>query len=129
LNALYAGTQADGLALLAPFIALNPIVSSSHMITYPNINGAAFFGQGDQAKCQGPGFDLLPVSNWGLGVKRTDVPTLSSWFAKLTTLYQNNPALRRISLTIQRFPNDAVKAVPCDSTAYSGRSREIISHL
>lgn len=97
------------------------------MVPYHQINRAAFFGTGDAAQCEGPGFDGLPLNIYGLGLKRTDTATFSTYFSNLAAFYTANPSLRGISTTIQRFGTTAPLAVPDSETAYG--HRDIITHL
>ncbi|KAH8799835.1 hypothetical protein F5884DRAFT_117923 [Xylogone sp. PMI_703] len=129
LNAVFAGPEDEGLAHLKPFTALGPFLSGHSMVDYPKINQAAFFGQGDSDTCQGPGKELLSDNFWGLGVKKTDVPTLKNYFSKVNALYKANPALQGLSTTLQRFPHNAVMANSGNFTSYPDIHREIIMHF
>ena len=97
------------------------------MVPYHEVNRAAFFGKGDAAQCEGAGFDGLPLNIYGMGLKRTDTVTFSTYFENLAAFYTENPSLRGVSTTIQRFATNAPLAVPYSETAYG--HRDIITHL
>ena len=129
LNAVYAGPEADGLAYLAPFYALNPFLTDKLIVKYGDINSAAFFGLGDTQDCAGAVAAQQPFSDWGLGLKQVVVSQLEAWFTMVNDFYLANPALRAISTTLQRFPTNAVLAQPQHTTAYPESHREIILHM
>lgn len=126
-NAVYAGPQAEGEAYLAPFFKNNPLVTQVTMVPWAGINRAAFFGRADSSVCQGPGADNLPLNMYGLGLKQTDPATFSAYYAQLADFYRANPPLQSIMTLVQRFPTQAVLAVPDDSTSYGNRA--ISTHL
>jgi len=126
-NAVYAGPQAEGEAYLAPFFKNNPLLSKVSMVPWSGLNRATFFGHGDSGVCQGPGADNLPLNMYGLGLKQTDPATFSAYYASLADFYRANPPLQSIMTLVQRFPTQAVLAVPDDSTSYGNRA--ISTHL
>jgi hypothetical protein len=127
MNAVYAGPQSEAEKILAPFINNNPIRSNISTVPYANVNSAALFGQGDPPLCQGTGADNLPLNNYALGLKQINSDTFTTWFSTVAAFYQANPALQRVSLTLQRLATQAVLAVPDNDTAYG--HREISTHL
>jgi hypothetical protein len=96
------------------------------MVPWSGLNCATFFGHGDSGVCQGPGADNLPLNMYGLGLKQTDpLPSPLIMLHWPTSTVQTR--LQSIMTLVQRFPTQAVLAVPDDSTSYGNRA--ISTHL
>lgn len=94
------------------------------MVPYRDLLSSAFFGATPPSTpC--PRDSLRNV--YGLGVKTYDVPTLQSFFDRLTDLYETYPDVRGSVFFIEAFPMQAARAVPDEETAYP--HRDINGHL
>lgn len=116
LNAVYVGPQDEGLALIKPFLDLNPIVQEIRTVPWNRVLTTAGFGLN-------AGFCIKGNihSMFSLGIKNIDVATHTSVFEKMVQFYDDFPAARGSTLEIEFFPNQAVVAVPDSATAFPWR--------
>lgn len=121
---MYFGPLDDGIPLLEPLLTLHPTMHNVTMVPYRDLFSSAFFGATPPSTpC--PRDSLRNV--YGLGVKTYDVPTLQSFFDRLTDLYETYPDVRGSMFFIEAFPMQAARAVPDEETAYP--HRDINGHL
>lgn len=119
LNAVYFGPQAHGEPYLSPFKALNPLRSNISMVPNNALMDAAFFnffGQDNGACTPNQHINIYTV-----GLLKTHPPAFEQFFANLTDFWIANPDFQG-RLLLQRFPNQAVTAVPQDETSYPWRA-------
>ncbi|KAI4144670.1 MAG: hypothetical protein LQ341_002600 [Variospora aurantia] len=109
INAVFFGPLEEGEPHLASLKALGPSRSNIGM---PSSTSSV--------KTMEPVHPNQHINIYTLGLKRIDPPTFESFFAKLDVFWQVNPDFQG-RLLLQRFPNQAVQAVPDDDTAYGHR--------
>ena len=122
VNAIYAGPLDKGTALVQGLVRARPARQAITMIPWNEIEKKSFFGSAS-ATCT-----KNQIQNvYGLGIKTYDLPTFQNFFAGLQKLFVDHPPTRPSVFFIEAFPNQAVKAIPFDETAYPWR--DITAHL
>ena len=115
INALYHGPEAQAKPYLASFDAIPHILSNVTSIPWSLETGAAFFGSTNGACVR-----RNNVNIYSLALKRTDSATWESHFAELAAFYIKYPEYQGRFLA-ERYPTQAVLAVPDTQTAYPYR--------
>ncbi|KAI1762583.1 hypothetical protein GGR53DRAFT_415750 [Hypoxylon sp. FL1150] len=124
LNAVYFGSQDDGIPLIQPLVDASPLQYNISTVPYLDLLSSAFFGASpSSAPCQKN--TLRNV--YGIGLKNYDVPTLQKYFMNLTGIYANYPDVRDSVFFFEAFPMQAARAVSDDETSYP--HRDINGHL
>lgn len=100
VNFIYFGTQASAQPYLNRFISLNATVSKITSVPWPQLDATASFGQASGPACNNGGYDNV----YTLGTKKTDVPSLMSYYADLVAFSQAHPTYVGIS-ALQRYGN------------------------
>ncbi|KAK4697082.1 hypothetical protein P7C71_g938, partial [Lecanoromycetidae sp. Uapishka_2] len=118
LNAVFFGTLEEGEQYLSPFKTLNPVRSNISMVAGIDLMDAAFFNffGNDNGACT----PNQHINIYTVALKQIDPPTFQLFFADITSFWEANPDFQG-RLLMQRFPNDAVQAVPDEETAYAYR--------
>lgn len=124
VNAAYSGPMSKGLPLVQPLIDAHPLKQNISMVTWNNLLSSAFFGS---APKNAPCIKGQDRTVYGVGIKTYDVPTFDTFLANLQKFFLQHPAAQSSVFFIEAFPNQAVKAVEDDATAYS--HRDINAHL
>lgn len=122
VNALYAGPLDKGTALVQGLVDAHPAKQAITMVQWNEIDKKAFFGSAPTTCAKNQNQNV-----YGLGIKTYDVPTFQTFFADLQKLFVDHPPTQQSVFFIEAFPNQAVKAVPFDETAYPWR--DITAHL
>ena len=118
LNAIYFGPQEEAEPLLQPFWDLKPTMSNISLVGQDQYFDAAFFnffGQDNGACTPNQHINIFTV-----GLKQTHLPTFESFYANLTDFWIANPGYQGRWL-MQRYPTQALQAVPDEATAYAYR--------
>lgn len=124
INAAYAGPMSKGMPLIQPLIDAHPIKQNITMVAWNNLLGSAFFGS---APKNAPCIKGQDRSVYAVGIKTYHVPTFDTFLAKLHNFFLQYPAVRSSVFFIEAFPNQAVKLVADDETAYP--HRDMNAHL
>lgn len=113
---MYAGPSVEGEKLLQPFIDLKPTAQRISTVPWNRYLATALFESEPFFCAKG---DVHSI--YSAGVKNFDVETHISAFNELAQFYSTTPAARESSILIEFFANQAVVAVPSESTAYPWR--------
>ena len=103
-------------------VKAGPVKQAISMIQWNEINAKSFFGSAPALCSKGTNQNV-----YGLGIQTYDVPTLQTFLLGLQKLFRDQPATQQSVFFIEAFPNQAVKAVSADATAYAWR--DITAHL
>ncbi|KAI4224138.1 MAG: hypothetical protein L6R36_004894 [Xanthoria steineri] len=123
VNAIFYGTEAQAKAHLDPFLAIQPILSNVSSVPWNKQLDAAFFGATNGACVR-----RNRVNIYSLALKQTDVATWTAHFDALAEFYLQYPEYQGRFLA-ERYPTQAVLAVPEDGTAYAYRQAKIQLNL
>ncbi|KAI1162265.1 Glucooligosaccharide oxidase [Nemania serpens] len=115
-NWIYAGPEEAALNLIAPILALDPLVKSISVVPYDQVLRTEAFGADEALSV--PGKNLISYS---VNVKQLSVPTFESAYKEFAAFFEKNPAGRNSCAIFETYPNQAVKAVPANATAYPWR--------
>lgn len=124
VNAAYAGPMSKGMPLVQPLIDAHPIKQNITMVTWNNLLSSAFFGL---APKNAPCIKGQDRNVYGVGIKTYHVPTFTTFLTDLQNFFLQYPAARSSVFFIEAFPNQAVKGVADDATAYP--HRDMNAHL
>ncbi|KAI9789483.1 MAG: hypothetical protein M1816_006025 [Peltula sp. TS41687] len=116
LNAVYVGPRATGESLIAPFLALGPIVRDIKTVTWNHLVTTAGFGL-NAFFCQKGNMRSM----YSVGVKKLDAPTYVRTFTELTNFWRTVPAARASTVEFEFFATQAVLAVSNGETSYPYR--------
>lgn len=119
VNAIFYGTEAQAKPHLDPFLAIQPILSNVSSVPWNKQLDAAFFGATNGACVR-----RNRVNIYSLALKQTDVATWTAHFDALAEFYLQYPEYQGRFLA-ERYPTQAVLAVPEDGTAYPYRQAKI----
>lgn len=114
---VYAGPEDAGLKAMAPLLDLGPFVFKNvSKIPWNKVSTGAQFQIDGQICADQQIFDI-----YGFNLKTFDAPTMSSSLQKMADFYDAHPSARISAIVLETWPNQAVAAVPDDSTAYPWR--------
>ncbi|KAI1744616.1 Glucooligosaccharide oxidase [Xylaria scruposa] len=116
-NWQYIGPEKKGRELMAPVLALNPIVQNITIVPWNQIIRVQGFGT-DASLCI-PNKNLL---SYTLNVEQLSVPSFEQSYQDFSEFFAKYPGGRNSSALFETFPNTAVVALPVDSTSYPWRS-------
>ncbi|KAM0251916.1 hypothetical protein ACHAQJ_007931 [Trichoderma viride] len=115
-NWLYFGPEDEARELLAPVFALNAPATDGGVIQWnqiPTLSGGDF----DAFLCQ----PNQPRSLFSLNQKIYSAAGYQAGFEKIQEYFNNYPGGRATTLVFETFPNQAVAAVPDNSTSFPWR--------
>ncbi|KAL8665054.1 MAG: hypothetical protein Q9202_002610 [Teloschistes flavicans] len=115
VNALYYGSKEQAAAYLDPFSTIGPILSNITTVPWNKELDAAFFGSTNGACVRHNNVNI-----YSLALQQTDVATWTSHFDSLAAFYKQYPTYQGRFLA-ERYPTQAVEAVPDSKTAYPHR--------
>lgn len=102
--------------MLAPLYALNPVAASKETVPYTGAAHAGGAGVTD-AVCQpGGSWRLYPV-----GLQTYNISTNRAIFDLYRDMVNKHPAMTSSIVQFEGYPQEGVKAVEPDSTAYAHR--------
>lgn len=116
-NWVYTGPEEEGLKLMEPVFALNPIRSESTVVPWSKLVTTAGFGA-DSLWCAP---SIEPRTQLSTNTKLLNADTMRTMFEKMTNFYNEVPEARGSTIELEIFNSDAMKAIPDDSTAYPWR--------
>ncbi|KAL8991190.1 MAG: hypothetical protein Q9177_000338 [Variospora cf. flavescens] len=121
LNIIYFGAKERAQPYIDPFLKLGPTKTNITMVPWNKLYAYLFFG-GNSTACRKNQY----LSSAGQGLRRTDPATFETFFGDMTNFLRQYKAIAG-TFVATRFPNQAVLAVPDESTAYP--YRDIKTHL
>jgi hypothetical protein len=114
-NAVYYGAEADGLALLQPFLDLPNTEQNISVVPWNELYKVQDFGA-DLSTCE----KNTDIDFYGMGLKNVDAATYGSFFDELAEFYDQHPTLSPIWVT-ERYSTALALTVPGNATAYAHR--------
>lgn len=117
----FAGTQAQAEPLLAPFLALNPVVANNETVPYTGASHAGGAGVDDPICQDGDSWILFPV-----GLEVYNVTATRAVYTLFSTMIAENPKLNGSIVQFEGYSLQAVKAVDPASTAYPHRGDNLL---
>ncbi|CAL8579516.1 hypothetical protein XPA_005256 [Xanthoria parietina] len=120
VNAVYAGSEAEGAKYLYPLLGASPLRHNLSMIPWSTINSVSFFGSE-------PANYTCPTGSthntYGSAVHRIDIDTFQAFYENYEHLTSSmSKELGGTVYFIEFFPKQAVEAVPSSATAYPWRN-------
>ncbi|KAH6638607.1 hypothetical protein BKA67DRAFT_542711 [Truncatella angustata] len=112
----YIGHEEAGRKAMAPILNLNLTVTRLTVDPWNKLLDNTFGGI-IEAICQ----PNLARDLYSLNIKNYSASTYDATFAKMDRFYARHPDARDAVVQIEFFPNQAMAAVPLDSTAFSWR--------
>ncbi|KAL6831869.1 hypothetical protein V8C40DRAFT_273301 [Trichoderma camerunense] len=113
---VYYGTEKEARKVLAPVFNLNA-TSSTRIVQWNKLISSSGF---DEFICQ----PNQPRSLFSLNQKIYSADGYQAGFKKIEKYFYDHPGGRDTTLVIENFPNQAVAAVPDDSTAFPWRDSQ-----
>lgn len=105
------------MELIAPFVALQPIVQQVNILPWNKLVLEAGFGLNAAACVKGQ-----IHSFFGVSINNISAPTQQQIFTDLAQLHSQTPGARGSAIELEFFPTQAVLAVPDAATAYPWRN-------
>lgn len=125
LNAVYYGPEAEGRALIEPFMRNHPLVSNTSYVHVSQLISVAAFGLFADTQCD----KGKHVNSYTVGATGVDVPTWDAHVKNFTRLYAEYPQTRLSTAFLETFPNQAVLRVDGTKTAVPQKHREITNYV
>ena len=120
----FGGSAADAAPFLAPFYALQPFVATNETVPYTGAAHAAASGLTD-AVCQpGNSWRLYPV-----GLQYYNISTNRAIFDLYKDMVNKYPAMSSSVIQFEGYPQQGVRAVEPDSTAYAHRGDTLLVYV
>lgn len=117
----YGGPAADAAPLLAPFYALKPVATTNETVPYTGAAHAAGAGDTD-AVCQpGQNWQLYPV-----GLQTYNISTNRAIYNLYKDMVNKHPAMNASVVQFEGYPQQGVKDIEPDSTAYAHRGDNLL---
>ena len=117
----YGGPAADAAPMLAPFLALQPVAATNETVPYTGAAHAAASGDTD-AVCQpGNSWQLYPI-----GLRTYNISTNRAIYNLYKDMVNQNPALNASIVQFEGYPQQGVRDVEPDSTAYAHRGDNLL---
>ena len=117
----FGGSAADAAPILAPFYALQPVAATNVTVPYTGTAHAGGAGVTD-AVCQpGDSWRLYPV-----GLQSYNIRTNRAIFDLYKDMVDKNPAMSSSIVQFEGYPQEGVRAVEPDSTAYAHRGDNLL---
>ncbi|KAI0158055.1 FAD-binding domain-containing protein [Hypoxylon sp. FL1284] len=113
---VYSGPESRARELLAPFFELGPAATRASVVPWSKIPEVVLFGMLSVPIAPGRVHDQFTAN-----VRRFSVETLNTAFEKYDAFYRAYPEGRGSACILETFPNQAVRAVSGDATAYPWR--------
>jgi hypothetical protein len=116
VNWVYVGPKEEGLQVIAPVMALKPPVANIQVVPWNKLIATG-----------GGGFDNLLCqrnqsrNSYSANLRNFSASTYQTTFEKMAKYFETYPSARGTSLVLETFPNQAMAAVPDDTTAYPWR--------
>ena len=104
------------MALIAPLLALNPVLTNISTVAWKDAQAVAHFAT-DKMNCQtGTNYSI-----YGVNLYSIEVPTMISVFNDFANFFIDYPAFQSSIWVISQFPSAVAKSIPDSSTAYPYR--------
>ena len=117
----FGGPAADAAPILAPFYALQPVAATNETVPYTGTAHAGGAGVTD-AVCQlGDNWRLYPV-----GLQSYNIRTNRAIFDLYKDMVNKNPAMSSSIVQFEGYPQEGVRAIEPDSTAYAHRGDSLL---
>lgn len=113
---MYIGPKEEGLRVLAPVMALNPVSTTIKEVPWSDLIETAGGGI-NPALCQ----QNLSRNFYSVNLRNLSASTYQATFEKMVKFFDKYPSTRDTSIDIETFPNQAMSAVPDETTAYPFR--------
>ncbi|KAG8526290.1 uncharacterized protein KY384_000283 [Bacidia gigantensis] len=120
----YGGSASSAAPILAPFYAIDPVITTNTTVPYTEAAHAAGAGLEDPP-CQ-------PLSSWKLfpvGLQTFNIRTTRALYELFSTMIAENPAFNNSIVQLEGYPQQGVRAVDPDSTAYAHRDDILLASL
>jgi FAD/FMN-containing dehydrogenase len=115
-NWVFAGPEAEARTRLAAMFRLPSMLTAVNQVPWSQLTATAVFGLDPQICSKGQNITIL-----GANLRRIETSTLSELFRSLLPFYQQNPAARGSTVTIESFPVQGTTSYADDSSAYPWR--------
>ena len=107
--------------MLAPFYALQPVAATDVTVSYPGVAHAAASGNTDPVCQPGTSDYLVPV-----GLQTYNIKTNRAVYELFKEMVNKYPAMNASAVQFENYPQEAVRAVDPDSTAYAHRGDSLL---
>ena len=117
----YSGSAGDANVVLAPFYALQPVAVTNETVDNPGSAHAAGSGNTDPV-CQ-------PGSSWyehPVGLQTFNIEANRAVYNLYKEMVNEYPAMNMSIVQFEAFPQEGVRAVEPDSTAYAHRGDSLL---
>ncbi|KAL2810523.1 hypothetical protein BJX63DRAFT_422986 [Aspergillus granulosus] len=121
INFVYYGPEEDVQQYLQPFYDLQPTRANFTMVPWNTLYSALYFGA-DSAACK----ENNHLFSGAAAVSHIDVDAFTAYTTRFTEYWSEHPGVSP-AVIFSRFPNQAVRAVPDEETAYP--YRDISTHI
>ncbi len=116
-NFIFAGTESDGMALIQPFLDLEPLAINISTVAWKDIPAVANYSAIVDIGCT-PGIYYIP---YALNVFQVDVQNLISVVNFMDDAMKKDPIYRGVSIVWQQYAPYGFHLQPQDSSAYPHR--------
>ncbi len=122
VSAVYNGPEAEGMAIIQPFLDLKPVLQSINYVGWNESQAVAHFATDKENCIRG-----TPYSVYGVNLYEMNPSTLITVFNDFDNFYNNYPQYQASILVISQFPSAVASSVPDSATAFPYRDATAFS--
>jgi hypothetical protein len=121
INLVYSGPEAEAAPFVKPFDAISPVWKDAKTASWDGLPWATYNGL-NNILCTPSGWARFPIKNfYAANVKKYDIPTMRSFFDAWTGMNDKYDGHAMFSVMFESFPQQRIREIPDDSTAYPWR--------
>ncbi|KAH6652454.1 FAD binding domain-containing protein [Truncatella angustata] len=121
INLVYSGPEKEAVPFVKLFDAISPIWKDTKIATWDALPWATYNGL-NNVLCTPEGWARFPIKNfYAANVKSYDIATMRAYFEAWRDMNQKYNGEAVFSVMFESFPQQRVRELPEDSTAYPWR--------
>ena len=121
INLVYSGPSEDAVPYVSIFRALSPVYTDEKVATWDALPWATYNGL-NNILCTPQGWARNPIKNfYAANVKQYDIPTMRTFFDGWKEMNERYDGQAMFSVMFESFPQQKVRAISNDATAYPWR--------
>ncbi|RYP14179.1 hypothetical protein DL765_006540 [Monosporascus sp. GIB2] len=121
VNLVYSGPEQESAPFVRPFDAISPVWKDSKTATWDALPWATYNGL-NNILCTPEGWARFPIKNfYAANVKQYDIATMRSYFDGWRDMNEKYNGKAMFSVMFESFPQQRVREIPDDATAYPWR--------
>ncbi|ORY63303.1 FAD binding domain-containing protein [Pseudomassariella vexata] len=131
INVVYSGPESEAEPFVKPFDAISPVWKDSKTAAWDALPWATYNGL-NNILCTPAGWARFPIKNfYAANVAKYDIPTMRSFFDGWRAMNEKYEGTVTFSVMFESFPQQRVREIADDNTAYPWRhgSQHFLLHI